>query len=48
MTARTELRTVQLGVSDIYNIEIIGGLEADEAVLQNPTQADFAQAQEGS
>lgn len=44
----TELRTVQLGVSDIYNIEITGGLEPGEAVLQTPTQADFAQAQEGS
>ncbi|MBX3070982.1 MAG: hypothetical protein KF883_10825 [Thermomicrobiales bacterium] len=39
----TEVRTVELGVSDIYNIEITGGLEADELVLQNPTQYDFTQ-----
>lgn len=44
----TEARTVQLGVSDIYNIEITGGLEPDEEVLQTPTQADFAQAEAGS
>ncbi len=42
----TETRTVKLGVSDIYNIEIADGLDSDEAVLQNPTQADFAQAGE--
>lgn len=44
----TEVRTVQLGVSDIYNIEITGGLDPDETVLQTPTQADFAQAGKGS
>lgn len=44
----TEVRTVQLGVSDIYNIEITGGLNPDEVVLQTPTEADFAQAGEGS
>ena len=44
----TEVRTVQLGVSDIYNIEITGGLDPDEVVLQTPTQADFAQAGEAS
>lgn len=38
----TEVRDVELGISDIYNIEIISGLKPDEAVLQNPTQADFA------
>lgn len=44
----TEVRAVQLGVSDIYNIEITGGLDPDEVVLQTPTQADFAQAGEAS
>lgn len=42
----TGLRTVELGISDIYNIQIISGLEPDEAVLQNPTQADIARSQE--
>lgn len=44
----TELRTVELGVSDIYNIQIISGLAPDEVVLRTPTQADFAQSREAS
>lgn len=40
----TEVRAVQLGVSDTFNIEITGGLNSAEAVLQHPTQADFANA----
>jgi hypothetical protein len=43
-----ELRMVQLGVSDIYHVAITDGLEPAEAVLQNPTQADFAQAGQGN
>lgn len=41
----TELRPVSPGVSDIYNIEVVSGLEADEQVLLYPTQYDFSQAQ---
>lgn len=37
----TEIRSVQLGASDVYNIEITGGLEPDERVLAVPTQYDF-------
>lgn len=44
----TEVRTVQLGVSDIYNIQITGGLDPSETVLQNPTQSDFARSGQGS
>ncbi|MGD9710745.1 MAG: hypothetical protein AB7V46_01610 [Thermomicrobiales bacterium] len=44
----TELRPVSLGVSDIYNIEIAGGLEPGEQVLAYPTQFDFSQAQSGA
>lgn len=44
----TELRTVKLGVSDIYYIEITGGLAPTETVLQNPTQSDFAQSDNAS
>jgi hypothetical protein len=43
----TEIRTVMLGVSDVYNIEITGGLEPGEVVLQTPVQADFAKAATG-
>jgi len=39
----TEIRSVQLGASDVYNIEITGGLEPDERVLAVPTQYDFNQ-----
>lgn len=44
----TEIRSVKLGISDIYNIQIMSGLKPDEAVLRNPTQADFAQSRSGS
>jgi hypothetical protein len=40
----TELRTVDLGASDSFWIEVTGGLEPGESVLAAPTQADFAQA----
>lgn len=40
----TELRTVELGVSDTYNVEILSGLEEDESVLLFPVQQDFANA----
>lgn len=39
-----ELRSVELGVSDIYHIEIVSGLQSDEQVLVYPTQSDFSQA----
>ena len=39
-----EVRIVQLGVSDIYNIEVTGGLQPTEKVLQNPVQEDFQAA----
>lgn len=37
----TGIRSVQLGASDVYNIEVTGGLEPDEQVLAVPTQYDF-------
>lgn len=40
----TEIRAVQLGISDIYNIQVTGGLDPSEKVLRVPTQADFAQS----
>jgi len=40
----TELRTVQLGISDINNIEVTSGLDLSEIVLLNPTQFDLSQA----
>lgn len=40
----TELRTVELGISDTYHIEIIAGLTEDESVLLYPVQQDFADA----
>ena len=40
----TEIRDVDLGISDIYNIQVISGLAPDETVLQNPTQADFGRS----
>lgn len=40
----TEVRTVELGVSDTYNIEIVSGLEEDEQVLLYPVQQDFSAA----
>lgn len=40
----TEIRTVQLGASDIYNIEITSGLQPMDKVLQNPVQEDFQAA----
>jgi hypothetical protein len=40
----TSLRTVQLGASDAFWIEITGGLDPSEKVLEFPTQRDFAQA----
>lgn len=43
-----EVRSVTLGVSDIYNIQIIDGLEPTDSVLQNPTQSDFNQLEGGS
>jgi len=39
-----EIRTVQLGASDIYNIEITSGLQPMDKVLQNPVQEDFQAA----
>lgn len=44
----TEVRTVQLGVSDIYNLEITDGLQPDEVVLQTPTESDFVRVEEGA
>lgn len=44
----TELRTVGLGISDIYNIEVTGGLAPSDVVLRNPTQSDFAASQSPS
>jgi hypothetical protein len=38
-----ELRTVQLGASDVYNIEIVDGLQPNERVLAVPTQYDINQ-----
>lgn len=40
----TSLRTVELGVSDAFWIEIRGGLEPGETVLAFPTQSDFGKA----
>ncbi|MGC4192993.1 MAG: hypothetical protein QM589_17745 [Thermomicrobiales bacterium] len=40
----TEVRTVQLGVSDIYNVQITGGLEPTDKVMLNPVQEDFSEA----
>ena len=37
----TTVRTVQLGVSDTYNIQITGGLDPAERVLLGPTQSDL-------
>lgn len=37
----TSVRPVELGVSDAFWIEITGGLEAGEQVLEAPTQHDF-------
>lgn len=37
----TEVRAVTLGTRDAYNIEIIGGLEENEAVLVAPFGSDF-------
>jgi hypothetical protein len=39
-----ELRPVELGVSDIYHVEIVSGLQPEAQVLLYPTQADFSQA----
>ncbi|MER3486018.1 MAG: efflux RND transporter periplasmic adaptor subunit, partial [Chloroflexota bacterium] len=36
----TEVRDVELGVSDVFNIQILSGLQPGEKVLQTPTQAD--------
>ncbi|MGC4190328.1 MAG: hypothetical protein QM589_03730 [Thermomicrobiales bacterium] len=44
----TELRSVQLGASDDYNIEIVSGLNASESVLLNPVQRDITDAQHGA
>ncbi len=44
----TTLRQVVLGISDVYNIEVISGLEPDEEVLLYPTQSDFSQAQQST
>ena len=40
----TELRSVELGASDTYNIEIVSGLDEGESVLLFPVQQDFANA----
>lgn len=40
----TEIRTVELGASDTYNIEIVSGLDASEQVLLYPVQQDFTAA----
>ncbi|MCO5216130.1 MAG: hypothetical protein M9950_08240 [Thermomicrobiales bacterium] len=40
----TEVRAVELGASDTYNIEIISGLSDGESVLLFPVQQDFANA----
>ncbi len=37
----TSVRPVELGRSDIFWIEVTGGLEEDEQVLEFPTQFDF-------
>lgn len=38
----TEVRTVELGVSDAFNIEIIDGLDEGETVYLNPVQSEFS------
>ena len=38
----TEVRTVELGASDAFNIEITGGLDEGETVYLNPVQSDFS------
>lgn len=40
----TEVRTVELGASDTYNVEIVSGLDESERVLLFPVQQDFASA----
>lgn len=37
----TEVRPVEIGVADTFWVEITGGLEVDERVLEFPTQFDF-------
>lgn len=39
----TSVRNVELGISDTFWIEITGGLEKNEQVLEFPTQVDFGQ-----
>lgn len=36
-----EIRTVQLGIADTFNIEIVSGLDPSEKVLLTPTQYDL-------
>jgi len=36
----------QLAAADTFNIEITGGLEADERVYLNPVQSDVAAARQ--
>jgi hypothetical protein len=40
----TEIRDIELGISDVFNIQILSGLQPGEKVLQNPTQADVARS----
>ncbi|HQY29760.1 MAG TPA: hypothetical protein PK691_00635 [Thermomicrobiales bacterium] len=42
----TSIKTVQLGASDPFYIQITGGLDPTEQVLIVPTQRDFGQAQQ--
>jgi multidrug efflux pump subunit AcrA (membrane-fusion protein) len=37
----TSIRPVELGISDIFWIEVTGGLEEGDQVLEFPTQFDF-------
>ena len=40
----TSVRLVDLGISDVFWIEITSGLDPSESVLEYPTQRDLAQA----
>ncbi|MBA3378591.1 MAG: hypothetical protein H0T93_06890 [Chloroflexia bacterium] len=38
---QTSVRQVEIGLSDVFHIEITGGLEPGETVFENPVQSDF-------
>lgn len=43
---RMDVRDVELGISDTFNVEVVSGLSTDDAVLAAPIQRDFADAQQ--